>query len=249
MSKIIYSRLELLKLRGISYSPAFNKNNFCDPKNKFKKKHKKIRKWIPKNLCKQNKYLLLGSWNVRSLILQKSNDICPRDKRPIVVQEARRLNLDILALSETHLLSSDNVLMDDYTLIWSGNETFRQNGVAILIKNNMLSHHVKTVNNISNRIMSIRLYINGNYLTIFSIYAPTNVADVSSKRDFYSSLKATLKAVPKTDIVLILGDLNARINFDKDIDEGSTIVGKYANSQLNENGQLLIDFCSDYHFQ
>ena len=126
------------------------------------------------------------------------------DKRPIVVQEAKRLNLDILALSETHLLSSDNVLMDDYTLIWSGNETFRQNGVAILIKNNMLSHHVKTVNNISDRIMSIRLYINGNYLTIFSIYAPTNVADVSSKREFYNSLKATLKAVPKTDIVLIL---------------------------------------------
>ena len=97
--------------------------------------------------------------------------------------------------------------------------------------------------------MSIRLYINGNYLTIFSIYAPTNVADVSSKRDFYSSLKATLKAVPKTDIVLILGDFNARINFDEDIDEGSTIVGKYANSQLNENGQLLIDFCSDHHYR
>ena len=138
--------------------------------------------------------------------------------------------------------------MDDYTRIWSGNETFRQNGVAILIKNNMLSHHVKTVNNISDRIMSIRLYINGNYLTIFSIYAPTNVADVSSKREFYNSLKATLKAVPKTDIVLILGDFNARINFDEDIDEGSTIVGKYANSQLNENGQLLINFCSDHHF-
>ena len=32
------------------------------------------------------------------------------------------------------------------------------------------------------------------------------------------------------------------------IDEGSTIVGKYANSQLNENGQLLIGFCSDHHF-
>ena len=74
----------------------------------------------------------------------------------------------------------------------------------------MLSHHVKTVKNISDRIMSIRLYINGNYLTIFSIYAPTNVADVSSKREFYNSLKATLKAVPKTDIVLILGDFKCK---------------------------------------
>ena len=69
--------------------------------------------------------------------LRSNPKLSLNDKRPILVKEAKRLNLDVLCLSETRLLGQDNIELDGYVLIWSGQEEKFQNGVAILIEKKM----------------------------------------------------------------------------------------------------------------
>ena len=59
----------------------------------------------------------------------------PMDKRPLIIEEAKRNKFDFMFLSETRLLGSDNFELDGYTLIWSGHSTQHVHGVAILMKN------------------------------------------------------------------------------------------------------------------
>ena len=44
------------------------------------------------------------------------------------------LNLGFVCLSETRYLGPDNLEIDGYVLIWSGQENKQQSGVGILIK-------------------------------------------------------------------------------------------------------------------
>ncbi|CAF4635971.1 unnamed protein product [Rotaria magnacalcarata] len=60
---------------------------------------------------------------------------------------------------------------------------------------------------------------------------------------FYADLQTTLDKVLKSDMVLIIGDFNARI----DVQQHTTsrnVVGPYAVDTINENGERLFDFCS-----
>lgn len=241
--------MELLKLCGSLKSPALNKPIQRRKTNVYKQKGKRTRRWVPKISQSHQKYLNLGSWNVRSLLLQKSNVVCLQDKRPIVAQEAARLNLDILCLSETHLLNLDNIQIEGYTLIWSGNSKIRQNGVAIMVKDKLIFKNVKVIqNNISDRIMLIEVIINGNYVSVLSIYAPTEVAEKRERKDFYTLLQSTVTAISPTNTVIIVGDFNARMGHNEDIDNGSNIFGKYANAFTNKNRQLLVDFFRSQKF-
>ena len=49
------------------------------------------------------------------------------------------------------------------------------------------------------------------YLTVFSAYAPTAKATPRVKEQFYSELQDALTKVPHNDILIILGDFNARV--------------------------------------
>jgi hypothetical protein len=70
---------------------------------------------------------------------------------------------------------------------------------------------------------------------------PTEDAEPTEKEVFYSLLDSTLTDIHRSDIVLMMGDFNAKVGCDNEDIE--YIMGKYGLSQQNENGELLIEIC------
>ena len=79
--------------------------------------------------------------------------------------------------------------------------------------------------------------------TFIQCYAPTNEADDDAKADFYERLQGVIDGVANKDLILLLGDLNAKVWSDNTSFE--TVMGKHVGiGKMNENGELFSDFCS-----
>ena len=55
-----------------------------------------------------------------------------------------------------------------------------------------------------------------NFATIMSVYAPTTTNPDENKEAFYNPLASVLSGIPRTDKLLLIGYLNARIGMDND---------------------------------
>ena len=87
--------------------------------------------------------------------------------------------------------------------------------------------------------MSIRIQGRPFNITIIQVYAPTTNAEETEIDQFYEDLQHLLEMTPKKDVLLILGDWNAKVG-SQEI-KGTT--GKFGLGVQNEAGQKLIEFC------
>ena len=69
-------------------------------------------------------------------------------------------------------------------------------------------------------------------IVIVQLYAPTNY-------QFCADAKKALKLVKSRDILIVMGDMNAKIDKEK----YGSVFGKYGLSERNERGTRLINFC------
>ncbi|CAG2208032.1 Craniofacial development protein 2 [Mytilus edulis] len=77
---------------------------------------------------------------------------------------------------------------------------------------------------------------------MIQVYAPTNGADDCEKEDFYHSLQTTIEKVPKRDLLVLMGDLNAKVGSER---KGwDREIGPHGIGKMNENGELFADFCA-----
>ena len=73
-------------------------------------------------MCKEQ--YCIGTWNVRST---------NQGKLKVVKQEMARLNIDILGISELKWTDKGEFNSDDHYFYYSGQESLRRNGVAIIV--------------------------------------------------------------------------------------------------------------------
>ena len=66
----------------------------------------------------------VGIWTVRSMNLGKLE---------VVKQEMARVNVDILGISELKWTGMGEFISDDHYIYYCGQESFRRNGVAIMV--------------------------------------------------------------------------------------------------------------------
>ena len=97
-------------------------------------------------------------------------------------------------------------------------------------------------NPVSSRIITARFDTKFQKTTIIQVYSPTNNADEEEKDDFYNSLQTTVNSVPKRDILMLLGDLNAKVGKDRTGRERE--MGPNGIGEMNENGEIFADFCA-----
>ena len=94
---------------------------------------------------------------------------------------------------------------------------------------------------ISKRIILARFFSRHRRVTIIQVYAPHNERPEQEKDDFYAELQETLDECNKNDIVIVMGDLNAKVGWDNTGYERT--MGSHGVGTRNENGERLCDFC------
>ena len=123
---------------------------------------------------KYYKILILGSWNVRTLLDNPTKR--PERQTALVALELERYNIDVCCLQETRFPGQGQLCEKGCTFYWSGRnpKERREAGVAFAIANNIAKDLVCFPQAISDRLIKLRLPLNDNrHLTIICCYAPT----------------------------------------------------------------------------
>ena len=78
-------------------------------------------------------------------------------------------------------------------------------------------------------------------ITVIQVYAPTSNAEEVEVEWFYEDLQDLLDLTPKKDVLLIIGDWNAKVGSQ----ETPGVTGIFGLGIRNEVGQRLIEFCQE----
>ena len=177
----------------------------------------------------------IGTWNVRTLMQTASLELLTR--------EMDRSKVQLLGLSEVRWKGKGHFTTDDgHTVYFSGNEKGGQRGVAF-VANQHVAKRVLGYNPINDRLISLRLQAKPINITIFQVYAPTTSATDDVMDEFYNQLQDTLDAASNRDVVIMIGDFNAKIGAGHCHEEEKVAIGKYGLGERNERGDSLVDFC------
>ena len=106
-----------------------------------------------------------------------------------------------VALKDQGVLDLD----DGCKIIFSGASKQGQAGVGFLLSDTTYRSIISS-DPFSGRIISIRCRGQGPNITIFQVYAPTTSYSDDQVEDFYVTLQSKIDAVPKQDIIIIMGD-------------------------------------------
>ena len=167
-------------------------------------------------------------------------------KTAIIDRELSNRRVDIAALQETRLAGTGSIREADYTFYWSGRPEAdpRQHGVGFAVSKRVTGS-ITGPHAINERLATIRLHTNRGYIMLISAYAPTLVAEAEDKDHFYSQIEETMRTVPKSDIIALLGDFNARTG--ADFAAWPDCLGHFVVGKINENGQHLHEVCCKYN--
>ena len=97
---------------------------------------------------------------------------------------------------------------------------------------------------ISSRLIVIHLRASPFNITIIQVYAPTSDYDDNPVEDVYDHPQEILDQSPKKDILIVLGDWNAKVGEDAFKNWKGTC-GRYCNPETNERGLKLLESACD----
>ena len=160
-------------------------------------------------------------------------------KLEVVKQEMARLNINILGISKLKWTGMGEFNSDDHYIYYCGQESFRRNGVAIIV-NRRVRNAVLGCNLKNNRMISVPFQGKPFNITMIHAYAPTSNAEEAEVEQFYD-LQDLLELTPPKDVHFIIGDWNAKVGSQ----ETPGVTGKFGLGMRNEAGQRLIEFCQE----
>ena len=178
--------------------------------------------------------LRLGCWNMRTMFaIGKTDQVC---------REMRRYQLEVLGVSEVRLKECGKVVTQEGEFIlYSGSREKHEHGVAIILSKNA-AQSLMSWEPVSERIITARLYSMFVKATIVQAYAPQNGSSVEVKDEFYQQLQKVYSDIPQHDIVISLGDFNAKIGSQFVGEEG--IVGRHVlKGDRTDNGSRFVSMC------
>jgi len=127
-----------------------------------------------------------------------------------------------------------------YKIIMSGQAEKGRNGVAMMCDRSS-ANAIMGYDTVSDRILSVRFRGRKVNMTIVQVYAPTSMASEEEQDSFFNKLQSTIDRTPKGDVIMVIGDFNAKVGHHQGGD-GDTIGGHGLGKQ-NEAGERLVEFC------
>ena len=137
---------------------------------------------------------------------------------------------------------SGKIKKKDKAILYSGPEELHQKEVGIILNKEAGKASIgqKPVNDL---ITTVRFQSRHTKTTVAVIYAPTEEAEEEEKDNFYDQCQDVLNEIPKHDMVLLLGDMNAQVDSNRQGLEH--IIGPHGSAQqTNDNGEQLLMFCN-----
>ena len=125
-----------------------------------------------------------------------------------------RYRWNILGLCEVRWENFGETSTDEgHKLYFSGKEEKHVHGVGFLVHKDIVNT-VMGYRPVSSRLIVIRLRASVFNITIIQAYAPTSDYDDDAVEDFYDRLQEILDQSRKKDILVVLGDWNAKVGED-----------------------------------
>ena len=121
-------------------------------------------------------------------------------------------------------------------------DNIHRQGVALLLvdcaTDNLINYEC-----INERILRARFKNRLVRLTVIVCYAPTESASAIEKDEFYDKLQDTFNDIPRHDVCISLGELNAHVEKD---DKGfwMNTIGRHGIGNQNDNGLRFTTFCT-----
>ncbi|KAF7243725.1 Craniofacial development protein 2 [Varanus komodoensis] len=129
---------------------------------------------------------------------------------------------------------------DDHQACYCGQESLRRNGMAFVV-NKRVGKAVLGYNLQNDRMISVQIQGKPFSITVVQVYAPTTGAEETEADWFYEGLQHLLELTPKNDVLIIMGDWNAKVGSQKI----TGITGKFGLGVPNEAGYRLKEFCQE----
>ncbi|KAK7097079.1 hypothetical protein V1264_004109 [Littorina saxatilis] len=181
----------------------------------------------------------LGTWNVRTMF--------ETGKTAQVAAEMRNYNLSILGISKSRWTGSgQRRLVTGEMLRFSGHEEEgapHTRGVALMLSKTaqraLIGWEAHGPRILTATFRTKKRRIN---LDIIQCYAPTNDTEEEDKEEFYNRMATIIQKCPSRNIIIVMGDLNAKIGSDNRGYE--EIMGQQGLGEMNDNGERLADLCA-----
>jgi exonuclease III len=193
------------------------------------------------NINRQNACLLdrkedihIGTWNVRTIKEDGALEI--------VIDQLEQYRWEIVGLCETHQTEKGEYYHGSYRILTSGREDgIHREGVALILTKKA-SSALLSFEPISPRMLKARFRTRFGALVIIQVYAPTAAAKEEVIDQFYADLQRTVDNTARQDVLIVMGDLNAKVGIDASAWNG--VIGQHGIGEENERGERLLNFCS-----
>lgn len=145
----------------------------------------------------------IGTWNARTMAQQgKINN---------AIKEMKRMNIDILGISEMRWPGTGMIQIDKHKTYYSGTTNGKfEFGVGIIVTQEV-ARSVKNFIPVSERVIVLQLEARPVNINIIQIYAPTTDKSNEEVDELYGCIKDIIKTLPKQDSTITMGDFNAKI--------------------------------------
>ncbi|KAK3566841.1 hypothetical protein QTP86_004554 [Hemibagrus guttatus] len=150
-----------------------------------------------------------------------------------------RRKVDILCVQETRWKGSKaRSIGAGFKLFYYGVDR-KRNGVGVVLKEEFV-RNVLEVKRVSDRVMSLKLEIEGVMLNVVSGYAPQVGCELEEKDRFWSELDEVMESIPTSERMVIGADFNGHVGEGNRGDE--EVMGKFGVKERNLEGQMVVDF-------
>ena len=118
---------------------------------------------------------------------------------------------------------------------------FAEAGVGILVEEE-LTKSILGVNYKSERLMIMKLDMDGRMLHVISAYAPQTGRPVADKDAFWNEFYEEIRKIPEDEMIWFGGDLNGHIG--REVGGYETVHGYGVGyGERNADGQRILEFC------
>ena len=146
-----------------------------------------------------------------------------------VVDFMERRKVNIMCVQETKWKGSKAKELGNGIKLFYIGEDGRRNGVGIIL-NDEIKRGVLSVKRRSNRIIWVKVTLNGEIINITSAYAPQTGCGENGKIKFWEEMDEELRDIPDTEKVWVGGDFNGHCGWNNNRKE---TIGTYGVGESN----------------